>query len=225
MKKRIKIDSALLSFIIMLTGVLYLNKNFYSQGNVVADNVLDFLGFILILKGILFRMCARGYKKAHSKRSKSLVTSGPYSIVRNPMYLGSFLLGAGFVLMLWPWWSLPVFAWLFYLRFNKQVLKEEELLSNAFGQEYAAYCRKTARIFPSLKVLKKNNIKKIFNFNELFSTKEKRGLLGWPALAVVLESFQGMVVFGRADVFITVMIFINAAIVFFIISWILYERA
>ncbi len=215
MKKRIKIDSTLLSFIIIMTGFLFTFRNLYPN-NPLLDDVLDFVGFIVLLSGILLRMSARGHKKAHSQKSEKLVLTGPYTLVRNPMYLGSFLMGAGFILMVWPWWSLPLFAGLFYARFKKEVVKEEKYLKKLAKEEYTAYCEKVPRIFPSIKQLQEIKIDKVINLKEAFSTKEKRGLWGWPILAVLLESFQEQVVFNETIFSHTVMIFLMAAIVFVI---------
>ncbi|OGW98216.1 MAG: hypothetical protein A2Z81_02575 [Omnitrophica WOR_2 bacterium GWA2_45_18] len=223
MKPRIKIDSSILSFVVILTGLLYLVKGLYVSTPFV-DNIFDGLGLILILKGNLFRMSARGHKKTHSQNSQSLVTTGPYSLVRNPMYLGSFLMGAGFVLMLWPWWCLPFFAWLFYLRFKRQVMIEEEFLSRTFGDEYKAYMNKVPAIFPSLKKKERVKIKEVFNKEELFITKEKRGLIGWPILALVLETFQEKLVFGATDFFQTFFTFLGTAIIFFLGFGLIYQK-
>jgi protein-S-isoprenylcysteine O-methyltransferase Ste14 len=228
MKRRIKFDSAMLSFLIILTGFLYLNKSFFLITS-FFDNILDFFGFLVILKGTLLRMAARGHKKAYSILGGQLVTTGPYAVVRNPMYLGSFLMGAGFVLMLWPWWSLPLFALLFYLRFNRQIIKEESHLSGLFGGEFAAYCQRTPRLFPSAPYLlpagrpgiKRVKVREIFNLKEAFSTKERRGLPTWPALAVGLEAFQEYVVFGRTDIRRTLCLFLAAALVFTVSFWLL----
>ncbi len=222
MKKRIKIDSSLLSFIIILTGFLYLFPGLYSS-NRVFDNVMDFFGMIIILKGVLLRMSARGYKKANSRKSESLVTDGPYSLVRNPMYLGSFLLGAGFVLIVWPWWSLPAFSGLFYMRFKKQVVKEEALLTEVFGKEYKSYCHKVPRVFPSCKQILKFKLKDVINIEEAFSTKEKRGLIGWPVLAVLMESFQEIFIFKGTDIGQTLLIFVSAMVVFAIGLVVMYQ--
>jgi protein-S-isoprenylcysteine O-methyltransferase Ste14 len=222
MKKRIQIDSALLSFLVILTGFLYLNKGLYLTSR-FWDNVLDFFGIIAVLKGTLLRMMARGHKKANSARGESLVMTGPYTLVRNPMYLGSFLMGVGFILIVWPWWGLPIFAVLFYLRFNQQIVKEEEHLSQVFGADYAAYCQKTPRLFPSLKMVKNIRIKEVLNVKEALSTKEKRALLGWPLLAVVLETFQESIVFGGSDFVHTVHIFVGAIILFSIGLWMVHH--
>lgn len=217
MKKRIKIDSALLSAVIIVTGFLFAFRGLYPL-NPLLDDFLDFLGFIVLLKGILLRMAARGHKKAHSKRSQKLVTTGPYALVRNPMYLGSFLMGAGFILMVWPWWSLPVFAVVFYLRFNKEVVKEEKRLDKMADNDYRAYCERVPRIFPTMKQLRSAKVNEIINLKEAFDTTEKRGLWGWPILAFVLESFQEQIVFGETVPSHTLMIFLMA-VIFFVIGF------
>lgn len=222
MKKRIKIDSALLSFIIIMTGFLFASRNLYPR-NPYLDDALDFLGFIVLLQGILLRMSARGHKKAHSDKSRQLVVSGPYTLVRNPMYLGSFLIGAGFILMVWPWWSLPLFAWLFYARFKRQIVKEERFLEKLDEKKYKAYCRKVSRIFPSARRLGKAKLNEVIDLKEAFSTKEKRGLWAWPLLAVLLESFQEQLVFGETVLSRTLMIFLMAA-VFFIVIFVYYRQ-
>jgi protein-S-isoprenylcysteine O-methyltransferase Ste14 len=221
MKKRIKIDSSLLSFIILLTGFLYAFPKLYSQ-SVFWDSFLDFMGMVVILKGNMLRMAARGHKKKYSNRSNELVTNGPYKICRNPMYFGSFLIGAGFILIVWPWWTLPIFAMLFYMRFKTQVVKEEKFLGEMFQDEYRKYCAKVPRIFPNLKMAATTKTREIIDLNEAFSTKETGGLFGWPILAVILESFQEMVIFGHTDIARTLVIFMAAVVTFtvaFIVSY------
>ncbi|HQP10060.1 MAG TPA: isoprenylcysteine carboxylmethyltransferase family protein [Candidatus Omnitrophota bacterium] len=213
MKKRIKIDSTLLSFIIIMTGFLFTFRGLYSR-NPLLDDTLDFVGFMVLLAGILLRMSARGHKKAHSDKSQKLVVTGPYTLIRNPMYLGSFLMGAGFILMVWPWWSLPIFGALFYVRFKKEVVKEEKYLAKLAKEEYEAYCARVPRIFPSLKQWRQAKINEVINLEEAFSTKEQRGLWGWPVLAVLLESFQEQLIFEETLPSHTIMIFLMAAVVF-----------
>lgn len=222
MKKRIKIDSALLSSLIILTVFLYVSKKLYFT-NRFWDNVLDFVGLVGVLKGTFLRMAARGHKKAHSRQGGSLVMTGPYRLVRNPMYFGSFLIGAGFVLIIWPWWSLPVFAGFFYMRFNRQIIKEEGHLNRLFGEEYASYCGKVPRLFPSVTDAAKMKLKEVFNLREAWSTKETRGLWGWPLLAVVLELFQESVVFGQTHPAEVVTVFLAAVLAFFAGLGILYR--
>jgi protein-S-isoprenylcysteine O-methyltransferase Ste14 len=71
---------------------------------------------------------------AHPER---LVTSGPYALSRNPMYVGWGLLHLGSAVVTGSAWMaatfLPAAAWV-----HRQVLKEEIQLSNAFGEDFAS---------------------------------------------------------------------------------------
>lgn len=213
MKQRVKIDSSILSFVIVLTGVLYLFPKLYPR-SLFFDLVFDVVGMIIVMKGVFFRMAARAYKKEHSKKGEDLVTTGLYRLVRNPMYLGSFLIGIGFVLIVWPWWVLPIFAFVFYQRFNRQIIKEEKYLLKLFGKKYEAYAAKVPRLIPSYASLKNLNTKEAFNIPQMFLTKERYGLWAWPLLAVILETLQERVVFGVTDVGLTIFIFLGAMIAF-----------
>ncbi len=200
MKTRIKIDGAILLGLILLAALMYLFFGKY-QGGHLRDNFFDALGFIFILKGILLRMSARGHKRGHSQSGNRLVTTGPYGAVRNPMYLGTFLLSIGFILIVFPWWWVFIFTPLFFIRFNKQICREEKILIDAFGGEYQRYCQNVPRLFPRLRILSKIPLTQWINLKEAVSTKECWGLLGWPLLALILENCQEYFIFGRPDTF------------------------
>lgn len=79
-----------------------------------------------------------------------LVTTGPYRLVRHPMYVGLTLLGAGEAVVFGSWLAfiitlfgiLPTFAW--------RARAEERLLSRTFGERYAVYRQRTKMIIPHL---------------------------------------------------------------------------
>ena len=223
MKPRIKIDSSILVFLIVFTAFLFQFTNLYVQ-NKVVDNLFDCLGLVIILFGVLIRMAARGHKKAFSQKSEELVTSGLYQHTRNPMYLGSFSLGAGFILIVWPWWSLFLFAGMFYLRFNKQMVKEEKFLFEKFGQQYNDYCKEVPRIFPKIGKLQQLNLREVFPYAQAISTKEKRGLIGWPVLAVFLETLQEQIVFGYTHVGKTFLMFMLVEVILGVVLRIFYKE-
>lgn len=216
MKPRIKIDVLLLSCVIVLTGLLYQFPQLYSS-NRLMDTIWDFTGILFVLKGTLIRMLGRGHKKVASQNSRTLVTSGIYRLTRNPMYLGSFYMGCGFVLIVWPWWCVFIFAALFYGRFRPQVIQEEELLAKAFGHDYGEYCERVPRVFPRFQLLRRTELKEIVNFQEAFSTSEKYGLVAWPAAAVVLETFQEIIIFGETNIVRTIVIFLAAGLFYDIV--------
>jgi protein-S-isoprenylcysteine O-methyltransferase Ste14 len=83
-------------------------------------------------------------------RGTGLVTTGPYHLVRHPIYLGFALLATGQALAFGSWPALmivlfgivPTLAW--------RARAEETLLSRAFGERYAAYQKRTKMIIPYL---------------------------------------------------------------------------
>ncbi|MFH1360988.1 MAG: isoprenylcysteine carboxylmethyltransferase family protein [Candidatus Omnitrophota bacterium] len=223
MKKRIKIDSSILSFIIILTGLLYQFPHLYTY-SLRTDDAFDLLGLIIVFWGTFLRMAARGYKKVYSQKGHGLVISGPYALTRNPMYLGSFLMGAGFILIVWPWWTLILFAVLFYIRFNKQIKKEEKHLEALFGPDYHRYAQKVPRVFPSWRHVRKIHFQKTFPFESSWNTKEKWGLAGWFALAVILEVLQEKIIYGLLDISHALIIFLFSALIFAASLWVLYKH-
>ena len=80
----------------------------------------------------------------------SLVSGGPYALVRHPMYTSFLLMGVGQAFLLANWIAGPVgligFAVLFLLRVDK----EERMMAESFGQEYLAYMKRTRRLIPYL---------------------------------------------------------------------------
>lgn len=79
------------------------------------------------------------------KRQNKLVTSGPFAYTRNPIYLSIILMVVGFELAMKSFLVVAVFIYLY--RFQKAVVKEEQLLRKHFGREYEAYMKRTSRWF------------------------------------------------------------------------------
>jgi protein-S-isoprenylcysteine O-methyltransferase Ste14 len=79
-----------------------------------------------------------------------LVTDGPYARVRNPLYIGNFIVSAGWTVMAWPWmpWMGLIAVSFFALQYACIVNLEEEFLSEKFGVAYEAYRRTVPRWIP-----------------------------------------------------------------------------
>lgn len=224
MKTRVRTDIILLVSVTVAVSVLFLSLRLYPE-SIFTDDIMNFLGFLLMLKGIYLRMVARGFKKEHSKSGHGLVTGGAYALVRNPMYLGTFLIGSGFVLLSWPWWSIIIFGVIFYVRFKRQIDKEESHLKELFGLDYETYIKQVPRLFPRIKDLLRLRLKEAFPLKQAWGTKEKWGLLGWPFLGCILDGTKEIIVFGLVDWIKVFSIALGAAAVFFITLWVEYKRA
>jgi protein-S-isoprenylcysteine O-methyltransferase Ste14 len=115
-----------------------------------------FLGAVLFFSGLwLFRRTHKELGKNWSisleiREKHRLVDSGPYSVVRHPMYSAFLLLALGQILLLSNWVvglsGIVGFSLLFFLR----VRKEEQMMLETFGSGYSDYTKTTKRVIPFL---------------------------------------------------------------------------
>lgn len=80
----------------------------------------------------------------------TLVTTGVYALVRHPMYTGFWLMALAQALLLPNWVAGPAGLVGFGILFFGRVRREEEMMIDAFGDEYRAYMRRTSRVIPWL---------------------------------------------------------------------------
>jgi steroid 5-alpha reductase family enzyme len=85
------------------------------------------------------------------KKKQVLAVKGPYVFVRNPMYLGRYLLILGGVLLAGNLWVVAGFTVLYYFYMVNRVKREEAILNGIFGESYARYCREVNAFLPSFR--------------------------------------------------------------------------
>lgn len=81
-------------------------------------------------------------------KNATLTIRGPYTMVRNPMYLGRFFIPFGFLMLLGTWWPLVLYTLLYWPYMDNRVRREEAHLKPIFGAPYADYCAKVRRFVP-----------------------------------------------------------------------------
>jgi protein-S-isoprenylcysteine O-methyltransferase Ste14 len=91
-------------------------------------------------------------------KNKALAASGPYALVRNPMYLGRYFIVLGAVMLLGEIWLLPVVTVIYYFYMVNRVKREEKLLQKVLGAPYADYCAEVRRFLPSLRPYRGNPV-------------------------------------------------------------------
>ncbi|MCE5198721.1 MAG: isoprenylcysteine carboxylmethyltransferase family protein [Armatimonadota bacterium] len=128
-------------------------------------------GLPLVIIGEMIRMWSAGYLNKMSK----LTTAGPFAICRNPLYVGSFFISLGYVVMCHrPWLVAPAVV-LFWLFHGGAVAHEEKMLVEKFGEDFTTYCKSVPRFisFPrSLKGYGK------FSFLQMIHNREHINIIG-----------------------------------------------
>lgn len=111
------------------------------------------LGLALVVLGQLIRMWTVRHigvvSRTRASRLGPLVVSGPYLLVRNPIYVGNWFLWTGFTIWSGVLWMLPVVWAVFILQHRAIVRWEEQLLIDRFGAPYAEYLKSVNRWWPS----------------------------------------------------------------------------
>jgi protein-S-isoprenylcysteine O-methyltransferase Ste14 len=107
------------------------------------------LGVVVVLAGLGIRYWGVSHigtiSRTRAERYGPLMTAGPFALVRNPLYVGNFLIWIGFVISSGLLWMLPV-AWaIFALQYSAIVRFEEAALIRHFGESYEAYAREVPR--------------------------------------------------------------------------------
>jgi protein-S-isoprenylcysteine O-methyltransferase Ste14 len=102
-------------------------------------------GALVMLPGLLLRGLASG----HVQKDKQLTISGPYAYTRNPLYLGSLFLAAGFAIAARSWSIVAIMVLMFALIYVPVIAGEERYLRQTFP-EYDEYARRVPRMFPRL---------------------------------------------------------------------------
>lgn len=101
---------------------------------------------ILVVPGLALRAYASGYVK----KNRELTQTGPYAYTRNPLYLGSILIAAGFAVALGSWLVAAVLAAGFAIIYVPVIASEEAFLRATFP-EFEAYCQRVPRLIPRLR--------------------------------------------------------------------------
>jgi protein-S-isoprenylcysteine O-methyltransferase Ste14 len=91
----------------------------------------------------------RGYAAGYVKKNRELTMTGPYAHTRNPLYLGSMLMAAGFAVALESWLMGLVLAAGFALIYIPVIASEERFLRATFP-DFDAYCGHVPRLVPRL---------------------------------------------------------------------------
>jgi protein-S-isoprenylcysteine O-methyltransferase Ste14 len=117
-----------------------------------SDALLAGIGIVLFVAGLGFAVWARMHIGRNwgvpmsQKESPELVTSGPYHLVRHPIYTGILAAGVGSAIALSWSWLIPVALAGFYFIYSATV--EERYLAQEFPDTYPAYRRSTKMLVP-----------------------------------------------------------------------------
>jgi protein-S-isoprenylcysteine O-methyltransferase Ste14 len=150
-----------------IAAFVFRNRRFFSIAAFVVPMVLKFylhgttslllliVGAIVAAVGIGFRVYSAGYLWGRhivtEIESDFLCTSGPFAYIRNPLYLGNFVVGIGLCISLNEWYAYGIFLLEFVYLYSVIIPYEERFLEEKFGNAYAQYKARTGTFLPKRK--------------------------------------------------------------------------
>lgn len=173
-------------------------------------------GIGYIIAGMLVRLWSNGYAIKNDK----LTTSGPYAFVRNPLYLGTFLIALGFVIFLKMSWIGLAFIGALAFMYYKTIQGEQGMLSAKFGDAYAKYKAKVPAMIPSLLPYPEGE-KWPFNLKRLIDSKEHKVVI-WVTILISVFHLKSRILIEHKDVTSRTLMVI-ALIILLICLDVLYE--
>lgn len=137
-----------LAFVLLLTGgVLLFVSSVDTEG--WLHEYVEAVGLGLISVGILGRLWCTLY--IGGRKADDIVTTGPYSLSRNPLYVFSAIAAAGVGAQTGSIVISVLFLIVAALAFHVVIRREERYLEPVFGEPYRAYCRRVPRFLPSFR--------------------------------------------------------------------------
>lgn len=131
----------------------------YLFGSHAWDLALETLCFAIAGLGIAVRALVQGYaprgtsgRNSRQQKAASLTTTGAYSLSRNPLYFGNFLITFGVLCFFHSGYLLIAYALIFWVYYERIILREEDFLLARYGDAYAGWAACTPAFFPRLQV-------------------------------------------------------------------------
>lgn len=145
--------------LLILAFLLYLRSELYPGAFILEGTpyeiYYEMFAVALSLTGAVIRVLVIGYPYQHlpkNPRDKpTLNTSGIYSLVRHPLYLGNFLLWLGITIWTGSYWFISCFCLVYWIYYEWIVSAKEDVLQRKFGMHYQAWAERTPAFFPRMK--------------------------------------------------------------------------
>ena len=184
--------------------VLALRESAYMEtlfGETLED-IWVFLCFAISLVGLVIRGITVGYvpgktsgRNTSEQRAEILNTTGMYSVVRNPLYLGNFIMILGVMLSIKVWWLCLIITLVFFIYMERIILAEESFLHEKFGEIYGQWREKTPAIIPNTKLW--NTPEMTFSWKTVLK-REYPGFLAIGTAFTVIEMASDVIFEGKS---------------------------
>lgn len=169
-------------FFIIAAPVVYFSS--YDWMGRQQELLLAVFSVLLSLSGIMVRAYTIGTTPAgtsgrntEKQVADQLNSTGIYSVVRHPLYLGNYLMWAGLLLFTGHFWFITLISAVYWIYYERIMFAEERFLEGKYGEKYVEWSMTAPPFFPRLSGFVKPSIP--FSMRSVF----RREYSGWLATA------------------------------------------
>jgi len=150
-------------FSVVCFGVIFaaLRDFHLFYGSRQLERFWEILCLLVSLSGLAVRIATAGCapegtsgRNSSKQKAALLNTTGMYSVVRHPLYLGNLLILLGLSLFPKTWWLTVILLLGFWLCYERIIFAEEEFLQAKFGQKFVEWAAQTPALFPKFRLWK-----------------------------------------------------------------------
>lgn len=183
-----------LPLIILVAGLgFYLLTKLYPERFTLIGTSITvyypYICFSVSLLGLVIRILTVGHTAKNTSGgnvvkqvAEQVNTTGAYSIVRHPLYVGNFLMWLGPTLLTGHSWFILLICLAFWLYYERIMFAEEQFLRNKFGAAYLEWASRTPPFIPRFRNYRRASIP--FNWKKVVK-KEKNGIAALDRKSVV----------------------------------------
>jgi len=135
----------LISWLVTVPMLVILFRSPINEGSPWSP-VMEYGGFAMLIVAAVGRIWTSLF--ICGRKDTELVTDGPFSLCRNPLYLFSFVGAVGLMLAAENFWLAALMIPVFWGYYHFVIRGEERRLAAIFGPSYEAYKKETPRVFP-----------------------------------------------------------------------------
>lgn len=183
-----------LLFLLLIPAIPLIHRPY---GRADLQNLWEFFCFAVSCSGLAIRCLVGGTvpqktsgRNTVAQLAESLNTTGIYSIVRHPLYLGNYLMWLGIAMFCPVPWVAITFTLCFWLYYERIMFAEEEFLRRRFGTAFEEWSARTPAFFPRLSLWKPSDLS--FSIPTMIS-KEYTGLFGIGIAFAAMDQFESYV--------------------------------
>lgn len=149
-------------FVLAVPFIFYTDFSIYSENQIMWMSVLaifiSFLGFLVRAYTIATTPAGTSGRNTKEQIADCLNSTGIYSIVRHPLYLGNYLMWIGIVFFTFNFYFVIIVSLLYWLYYERIMFAEERFLQNKFGQDYIDWSSSKPAFIPKFSSFIKSKV-------------------------------------------------------------------